>query len=167
MGDWILFKAFYEESRYITYIQGLDRNQLFTMVFDTGAVNTVISLKTFTNRAVDRKKLKEILSRKTASKAFRSVSGHQLKGYLVCADGVKLSGFDIGRFYYYLILDAEESVSLLGNDFISCCHFSHDEKSDIIIRGFNRELYESEYEGLAEAVDAEVVEGFIGECLMS
>ena len=68
---------------------------------------------------------------------FLSASGTEMHGYLVYAEKICLSDYPIDKFYYYLIVDVNNDVALLGNDFLSYCEFKHEEKGDILITGVN------------------------------
>lgn len=52
---------------------------------------------------------------------------------------IRLSDVCIKEFYFYLALDVNRPVSLLGDDFISCCKFEHEIGSDIIIHRYDED----------------------------
>ena len=57
-----------------------------------------------------------------------------------------------------LILDNSLDKALLGDDFISCCTFSHQPKRDIIITTIDMDMYSASYGGKTDCVDiAEIV----------
>ena len=63
-------------------------------------------------------------------------------GVLSCADNISISGHLLRTpFYYFLIVDIETPLALLGDDFISCCDFSHSVNGNIKITGIDEMLY--------------------------
>lgn len=136
-----MIKVHYGRSTYYTKLRNLTDNVII-IKFDTGAVNTVISLEALTNnKNIDKNKLIKQLENSKKSHIFKSASGNDMIGYLCNASNVKISGVNIKDFYYYLIVNTEQSLALLGDDFISCCSFNHSINSDIIINAFNDKLY--------------------------
>jgi len=150
-----LIKAHYRQSAYYFRLKKINPNtdDVIPLKFDTGAVNTVISLNTLlANKGIDvesdeAKLLKEnfrtSLRPDISKKIFYSASGNDMIGFLCHSKNVKLSGYEVKNFYYYMVYNIDKQIALLGDDFISCCHFNHESNSDIVITYFNSTLYES------------------------
>jgi hypothetical protein len=119
------------------------------MKFDTGAINTVISLKRMVcGKEYYIKRINKYIADRgnVIRKIFFSASGHELIGYLCKASFVEISGSMVNVFYYYLILDGERDISLLGNDFISACDFNHKRLQSIRIDYFDEKAYVENFE---------------------
>ena len=142
-----MFKAFWRKSGYVVYLKDSDDVLKAAMAFDTGAVCTVLSVEALTSELVDKETLCHKLDQKARRRRFLSASGTEMHGYLVCAESMSLSDYPIDKFYYYLIVDVDDVVALLGDDFISCCDFHHQKKEDISIVDFDKHLYETTYGG--------------------
>ena len=153
-----LFEARYRNSSYQISVRNIDKDgDILEMKFDSGAVNSIITLPMLTDCKLDRKKLEENLQNKTVSRIFHSASGNQMKGYLVCVRNAIISGTVLEEFYYFLVTNVEYSVALMGDDFISCCRFSHEPKQDILVDqflkadygiGINKRIHEDELDDL-------------------
>lgn len=151
--------AYYAEIRNII-------DDIIMIKFDSGATNTVISYEMLTrettsfpkdiskltndeidtikanierkNRFIDRIKEKHQLH------PFHSASGTPMLGVLSKVNNISISGHLLrAPFYYYLILDIESPLALLGDDFISCCDFSHKVNGDIKITYIDEKYYEN------------------------
>ena len=90
--------------------------------------------------------------------------GMSLSDYLLQNTGMSLSDYPIDKFYYYLIVDVDDVVALLGDDLISCCDFHHRKREDIEIVDFDRSLYETTYGG---ALTDDDVQALIAEVTVS
>lgn len=140
-------------SCYIVSFSGLG-DRIVTGKFDTGAVATIITSKKLGLTDGQVGTLKDYFEKSGVEpEDFYSATDGKLDGYLVRAENIKLYGTVLKRFYYYLILDNSLDKALLGDDFISCCTFSHQPKSDIIITAIDMDLYSSSYNGKADCVD--------------
>jgi len=130
---------------YTGYLENIDiyRDIKIPIKFDTGAIATIFTTKALgLNRdsekiITDRIKQKELKKHK-----FMSATGHIFYGYPCFCNNVKLDDVFFKQFYYYLVLDNSISKALIGDDFISCCTFSHSFESDIVVTGFNLEKYQ-------------------------
>lgn len=92
------------------------------------------------------------------AESFYSATDGKMGGYLVKAENVMLYNTVLKVFYYYLILDNSLDKALLGDDFISCCTFSHQPKSDIVINTIDMKMYSASYSGKVDCVDiAEII----------
>ena len=116
------------------YLRGFAEDRYIRTTFDTGAVCSVISVENFTDRPFDRDEVIRYLDGRTRHRVFKSASGGDMNSYLVRADGISISGHYINRFYYYLAMDVGEELSLLGNDFIAKCRFSHSIDESIVVK---------------------------------
>ena len=147
-----------KESYYTVRLSGLN-DDIITGKFDTGAVATIITSKKLGLSDDQVERLKEYF--KTSGiepENFYSAPDGKMGGYLVKAENVMLYGTVLKSFYYYLILDNRLDKALLGDDFISCCTFTHKPKSDIIITTIDMDMYSSSYYGKVDCVDiAEIV----------
>ena len=160
----VLFRAFWRRSGYYVYLKDAAGEINTSLTFDTGAVCTVLSVEALTADPVDKAALCEKLDQRLACRRFLSASGTEMHGYLVCAEGMKLSDYPIDKFYYYLIVDVDDVLALLGDDLLSCCEFSHRKKTDIEVSGFDEPLYQSAYGG---ALDGNVLQALIAEVTVS
>ena len=143
------FKARHRNASYSVVADKINQ-VIIPMSFDTGAVNTVISLSAYYNKSIVADYFAKLISESVRHKTFHTASGESLEGYLVCAEKVSISGFLLDRFYYYLLpMKTDRSVALLGDDFISNCSFQHEVQGDILVTGFDMESY---YNGMQDAV---------------
>lgn len=117
--------------------------------FDTGAVATVISIEALSNEPIDKEWFSKQLNGRATQRTFRSATGNVMSGYLVCAKNVTISNASISQFYYYLIVDVNYRVGLLGDDFISKCEFSHRVDGEMDVTFFDDAKYVSQFENAA------------------
>ena len=157
-----MFKAFWRKSGFFVYLKDSSGEMKATLTFDTGAICSVLSIAAITDEPVDKETLIKKLEDRAKQRRFVSASGTQMHGYLVRASNMSLSGYPIDEFYYYLIVDVDEMVALLGNDFISCCSFTHEEKGDIEVNSFDKTIYGQSYH---EAIDDSELQLLIGELI--
>lgn len=156
------FKAIYRRFSYQVRVRGLNVDgDILDIKFDTGAVNTIVSLEAITDRDIDKKRLITQLEGKTENKVFRSASGNDMTGYLVCAESIKISAFVLQKFFYYLVTNVNVNVALLGDDFISHCTFWHDNQADIIVKSFDSMGYESSFNS---SIDKYVINSILETC---
>lgn len=121
--------------------------------FDTGATNTIITTGALGFDSVQAALLlKNIQDGKLKSNKFTSASGNTFIGYPCYCDNLKIGNIQMKRFYYYIVFH-DKPKALLGDDFISCCTFSHGFKSDIIVTAFHFEEYEQQCTYDADSVD--------------
>lgn len=128
---------------------GLNKGIYIPMKFDTGAINTVISLKRLIyGNAYYIEKINEYITnrRNIERKIFFSASGHELTGYLCKASSIEISGSKVKNFYYYIVIDGDRDISLLGNDFIAACDFHHYRYQCIEICYFDEKTYVENFE---------------------
>lgn len=137
------FKARYTENAHHIRTQNLrpDGSALY-MKFDTGAMNTVISIWALTSDVgLAGSVIERLRQRDFKSRVFQSASGNAMTGYRTRAENVCLSGFFVPVFYYYLLIDVKTNAALLGDDFLSCCDYHHTAKGDIEVIAWHEELY--------------------------
>ncbi|MBQ6735581.1 MAG: hypothetical protein IJR00_11830 [Lachnospiraceae bacterium] len=140
-----MIKAIENSGAYYMGLANLDDSgSVITMKFDTGAINTIISLNALVSTNIDKERFLAEICNKTQKKLFRSASGNEMQGFLICAKNVLLSGTPIEQFFYYLIVDIEENIGLIGNDFISKCRFHHEVDDDIEITFFHQKRYQDD-----------------------
>lgn len=142
-----------KESYYTVRLSGLNAD-IITGKFDTGAVATIITSKKLglSDKQVECLK-KHFKKSGVVPESFYSATDGKMGGYLVRAENVMLYSTVLRNFYYYLILDNRLDKALLGDDFISCCTFSHQPKSDIIITTIDMNRYLASYHGKVDCVD--------------
>ncbi len=122
-------------------------NRMAAMKFDTGASITIISLETLypglseAELEVCRNNLREKFRDKMLNPAPKSASGHELECIPSYKENVIMSSEKIDKLFYYIALNVGTNKILLGDDFISCCEFSHDIDGDIIINYFDENRY--------------------------
>lgn len=147
-----------KESYYTVRLSGLN-DDIITGKFDTGAVATIITSKKLGLSDKQVEILKDYFQKSgVEAEDFYSATDNKMDGYLVRAENVMLYSTVLKNFYYYLILDNSLDKALLGDDFISCCTFSHQPKRDIIITTIDMDMYSASYDGKTDCVDiAEIV----------
>lgn len=129
-----------------------DNKDNIIMLFDTGAMKTVIPLNLLTDKRLnenDRNLFKNRIRNNIPKETFRSVSGYAIEGYLCKAENVIISGSLFKVFYYYLIVDELCKSALIGDDFISCCKFEHLVNGNVEISGFDEKEYVGKHEQYA------------------
>ena len=127
------------------YTLPIDINgKIFSIKFDPGANQSVISVDFLTDDLSEeqRKRFIELVkSKHTPRGDFVSASGRSFQGYLVHAKNVLVGGELFADFYYYLILENDRILALLGEDFLENCGYSHEPHGDIKITTFDFESY--------------------------
>ena len=119
-------------------------DRVFTIKFDSGATDTVISARVFSNslKESDLARFTEYCEEHSQhNKEFISATGHTFKGYLVTAHNVRLGKSVLPDFRYYLVVESERDIALLGFDFIDKCRCSHDPGRHFYLTGFDVESY--------------------------
>lgn len=119
-----------------------------SLKFDTGAKRTVISIYALRDRwSLNQiKAIKdEFKKNNVKEEEFKSASGHKLYGYPCIAKNVKFDNIDFKEFYFFLVLDTDRKIALLGDDFISSSVFYHDEGGDIYVASINTESYKNKF----------------------
>lgn len=130
---------------YIVSFSGLG-DRIVTGKFDTGAVSTIITAKKLGLTDQQLYVLKKQFDKMAVlPKTFHSATNGEMNGYLVKAKNVMLYSTTLKNFYYYLVLDNHLNKALLGDDFISCCTFSHRPQGDIVISTIDMDSYTSAY----------------------
>ena len=129
--------------------------------YDTGAKYSVISAgmfdDTLTNEGLDR--IKDYCEDHSKHKErFVSASGHTFDGYLVTARDVKIGKTHLQEFRYFLVVENQRDIALLGFDFIDNCKGTFEPHSDIEINEFDETSY---WEGTAGAMNNDEVIAFI------
>lgn len=112
--------------------------------WDSGAKYTVISVKVLNSELSDKdlESVKQYCDGHSSHREqFVSASGHTFDGYLVKANDVTIGNTVFPEFHYYLVVENQRNVALLGYDFTDCCKSSHDPHSDIIVTEFDDEGY--------------------------
>lgn len=122
-----------------------------SLKWDTGAKYTVISIgalvKGFSTDAIE--KLKEYCEVNSKSKEqFISATGHAFWGYQVKTDRAVLGETELNEFYYYLVIENQRDIALLGFDFIDNCRRLAESHGDISITGFDDEKYRLGSDGM-------------------
>ena len=146
------------DNSYRLPLKGIRRGNVkqLSMKFDSGAANTLISIYSFYNKTKSNK-FSELVYKsvseykekvlKTAKRLnlepleMSSASGGKMKGYLMKARDVYIYGKLFPEFFFYLTFDTERQTVLLGNDFISCCSFTHNIGGDIHITKYDSTKY--------------------------
>ena len=143
----VLIRFLYSQKtkNYTAYLENIDlyRDIKIPVKFDTGAIATIFTTKALgLNKEGEKVIANRIEQKAMIKKNFTSATGHTFYGYPCYCDNIRLDDVILRRFYYYLVLDGSRSKALIGDDFISCCTFSHGYESDIVVTGFNAEKYE-------------------------
>ena len=119
-----------------------DSDNEIILQFDTGAVNTVISIDTaFGGDYSKIQKVRQEIEQEIQSGiydryTFHSASGHEMYAVLVRAENVLIGNEKISEFYFYMIYNIDSSIALLGDDFLAYCQYVHDIKGDIEIERY-------------------------------
>lgn len=123
-----------------------DTDTIF-LKFDTGAINTVIGIRVlfeYLSKNDFNKLLEALKESGIEAESFKSASGNELLGYPCVVHNVEISGEHFENFCFYLIINSDRNIALLGDDFISHCDFKHKKQGDIIISDFeDASMYES------------------------
>lgn len=126
--------------------------------FDTGAGATILTAKALGIDGTQLESIKNHVKKKNIpKKLFKSATDTEFYGYLCSSSDVKMNDVLIKRFYFYLVLNNDVNKALLGDDFISCCTFSHQPQSDIIITTIDVDLYVSSYQDDIDCIDVSEV----------
>ena len=139
----------------------------FDAKFDTGSSATVIAASVFfegwSEKAINM--LETLCSQKGCKlKEFKSASGHRIKGYPVIARDVSIGEIVFPIFRYYLIIDGRHEMSLLGDDFIDNCRYSHEPHGDIKITAFDFDNYGWNREGALDSDELmSLIDGLVDE----
>lgn len=127
------------------YTIPIDLNgKIFSIKFDPGANQSIISVDFLTDDLSDDQKkrfIELIKARYTPKGEFISASGSPFQGYLVHAKNVLVGGELFADFYYYLILENDRILALLGEDFLDNCGYRHVPHGDIEIISFDFDAY--------------------------
>ena len=116
----------------------------FDAKFDTGSSTTVIAASVFYDGWSDAelKNLEDFCESKGCTKReFTSASGHKLAGYPVVATDILIGDTEFKEFHYYLITNGRKEMSLLGDDFIENCRYTHEPHEDVEITKFDFDNY--------------------------
>lgn len=130
---------------YRTYLDIQKNDKDFVSVkFDTGASDTIITTGALGLNSIQADTLlKSIQDRNLKARKFMSASDNCFDGYLCCCSDLRIGEIQIKKFYYYIVFN-DTPKALLGDDFISCCIFSHGFQSDIVVTSFNFKEYEKQ-----------------------
>lgn len=121
--------------------------------FDTGASDTIITTSALGLDSIQTEILRKgVQTSKLKGTIFTSASGNQFIGYPCYCDDLKIGDVQIRRFYYYIVF-SDMPKALLGDNFISCCTFTHSFKSDIIVTSFHSEEYHRQCENIIKNMD--------------
>ena len=134
---------------------------ILSLKWDSGAKYTVISVKVLNSdlSGEDLEQIKQYCDGHSSHREqFVSASGHTFDGYLVTAHDATIGNTVFSEFHYYLVVENQRDVALLGYDFTDCCKSYHDPHSDIIVTEFDDEGYEAADSG---AMDSDEVIAFV------
>lgn len=121
-----------------------------SMKFDTGASDTIVTTGALGLDHIQAEMLlKAVQNRNLEGNVFTSASGNYFTGYPCFCDDLKIGDVLVKRFYYYIVFN-DKPKALLGDDFISCCTFSHSFKSDIVVTAFHFGEYGRQRESKAK-----------------
>lgn len=124
-----------------------------SMKFDTGASDTIMTTGALgLDHVQEEILLKGVRVHRLKGNVFTSASGNRIIGYPCYCDDLKIGDVHVRRFYYYLVF-SDTPKALLGDDFISCCTFSHSFKSDIVVTAFHAEEYDRQCEPKIKSID--------------
>ena len=121
-----------------------NKQSIVYIKFDTGAVYTVLSFEALFHGITLKEKenfVKKLKNKKIKDNTFYSATKGEMKGYNVKLCNVNLGGVLLETFCFWLIINMNHPLALLGDDFISCCNVSHKCDSDFIIENFSSDLY--------------------------
>ena len=144
----------YRKQGYFT-IPIIGRTNSFAIKFDTGAIESVVSIETITGTLSDiqRKAVKQYISDKNiAPKEFKSASGHPFYAYPSYMSNIVIGECMFDKFFYYLVVDKlhkKRKIALLGDNFIDCCGFAKEPHGDIVISKFDFSSYHTDNNALS------------------
>lgn len=138
------FEAEHIRGAYVFMVSGIRPDDDIVYVkFDTGAMNTVISINAIAGDKDAQDQVREYIEKTGIPKeVFRSASGHEMTGVRVNAENVRFGNFLVPSFNYYLVLDVDTNVALLGDDFIRYCKFSHMVEGAVIVDKVDFSMYQ-------------------------
>ena len=126
---------------------------VISIKWDSGAKYTVISARVFNSRLTDEdlEKIKTYCEEHSSHREkFVSATGHTFDGYLVKVHNATIGNTDFNDLYYYLVVENERDIALMGFDFIDNCKGSFEPHGDIIITEFDEERYGSHIPGAVD-----------------
>lgn len=110
-------------------------------IFDSGASNTIISIKALYGDITDTqyKIIKNALESKgSTAKAFSSVKEKNDTPAMFCTlPAIKIGSIIIHNFPFYLMDNRERAIVLIGNDFLSSCDITQCKDSVLNIYNFD------------------------------
>lgn len=121
------------------------------LTFDTGAGVTILCLNVLLNEQLfttnNSLAIFNMLNvSRVKPRVFYSASKTKMSGFPCYMENVVLSGKNLSKFYFYLFVGLDNpNVSLLCNDFISCCAFNKKLNGDIVITDFDFKSYEENF----------------------
>ena len=135
----------------------------FDAKFDTGSSVTVVSASVFYDGWSDEDiaRLREYCTKKGCQqREFKSASGHKISGYPVTVKDVCVGETVFSIFRYYLIIDGRREMSLIGDDFIDNCRYSHEPHGNINITAFDFDSYAADQ---IDSLDSDELLGLLDE----
>lgn len=114
--------------------------------FDSGASVSIIGLARFGTKINNERFIEEFLKytkrHKINSEKYTVANGQSIITYPCIIDSISLDGIIISNFMFRIILDKEANRFLIGDDFISCCKFTHEIGGAIEISEFSQSRYD-------------------------
>lgn len=143
---WIpLINFNYKKFAYVAGIVNDDYGLCALGKLDTGAVKTLIYLRTFEDTICNKefiKYFKNIAARqKIEDKEFTTANNVNVTAYPCSIDYIIMGDVMIKGFRFYLVIEPEANKVLIGDDFLSCCQFKHTIGGPIIIEQFDDSRY--------------------------
>lgn len=123
--------------------------------FDSGAAISIIGIERFGIAYQERHFIEffiKYMQDNDISKRIYSVAnGQEIETYPCIMDKIYLDGTDIYNFRFGFVTSKRSNRFLIGDDFISCCDFSHAIGGSINIRNFSHSKYAGSVESTRSA----------------
>lgn len=155
------FKARHVHSAYSVEVTNLkSEKEVVYFKLDSGASDTVVAFETLYGKDVSKDALIEYCAEKNIKKhTFYSVSGNSMEGYYTVSTDVSMGGFRLEKFGYYLIINVNNNVALLGDDFLIHCHYVHEPYGGIVVEAVMADQYGKE---MKEPIEKSRINAILG-----
>ena len=143
---------------YDYFRQTLPKEHSVSAKFDTGASKSYITLGTLYSDALDigiLKHLKSSVFRTDYDTTyFHGITPNEVMVVHCYAKNTIIgNSYTLRKFHFWLSLDIASRKFLIGDDFISNCHFNHKVNEDIIVTDFSESEYIKKNKGNAVCIE--------------
>lgn len=160
MEDYLIkFSYSFKDRAYVSELKlKYDLDTTMRIVLDSGAVCSVISLSRLSffikaNGMTVDDFINKIRSYPITPVKFISASGEVMYTYPCVMYNVSISGFELKEFYFYLYLNKEANIAVIGADFLQSCKEYKNIGGPIYIQDIDYKLYEKSFKRLLKSQD--------------